>query len=78
VNTTLDPSKRYDLTVRYPKDGTASIKTVNQVELVATLDTHRVPLLTALQDQGVVQMAGGPRLSWKPVSTSETEAVARD
>jgi hypothetical protein len=66
VNTTLDPSKRYDLTVRYPKDGTSSTTTVNQIELVANLQMHRVPLLTCLQHKGVVQMGGGPQLIWKP------------
>lgn len=35
MNLSIDPSKRFDLTVRYPKD--------------------------------VVQMSGGPQLSWKPV-----------
>lgn len=68
MNFNLDPSKRFDLTVRYPKDGTASVKTVNQVELVATLRMHSVPLLECYQDNGVVQMSGGPQLSWKPVA----------
>lgn len=68
MNFNLDPSKRYDLTVRYPEDGTASVQTVNQVELVATLRVHSVPLLTCFQDRGVVQMAGGPKLEWKPVA----------
>lgn len=68
MNLTLDPSKRYDLTVRYPEDDTSSTTNVNQVELVANLQMHRVPLLTAMQDRGVVRMSGGPRLSWKPAA----------
>jgi hypothetical protein len=66
MNLDLDPSKRFDLTVRYPKDGTSSTTTVNQVELVANLQMHRVPLLTCYQDKGVVRMSGGPLLIWKP------------
>lgn len=72
MNLTLDPSKRFDLTVRYPKDGTKTTTNVNQVELVANLQMHRVPLLAAMQDRGVVQMSGGPRLSWKRAAAKQT------
>lgn len=68
MNLTLDPSKRFDLTIRYSKDGTSSTTTVNQVELVANLQMHRVPLLTCLQHKGVVQMSGGGQLIWKPAA----------
>jgi hypothetical protein len=70
MSLTLDPSKRYTLTVRYPKDGTETTTNVNQVELVANLQMHRVPLLTCLQQKGVAQMSGGPRLSWKPAGAA--------
>lgn len=72
MNLTIDPSKRFDLTVRYPKDGTSSTTNVNQVELVANLQMHRVPLLTCLQHKGVVQMSGGPQLIWKPAEAVQS------
>jgi len=68
MNLTIDPSKRYDLTIRYPKDGTSSTTNVNHTELIANLQLHRVPLLTCFQDKGVVQMSGGPQLIWKPAA----------
>lgn len=71
MNLSIDPSKRFDLTVRYPKDGISSTTNVNQVELVANLQMHRVPMLTCFQDKGVVQMPGGPQLIWKPAASKK-------
>lgn len=72
MNLTIDNNLRFDLTVRYPKDGTSSTTNVNHIELIANLRMHQVPLLTCFQRRGVVQMSGGPQLSWKP---SSAEAV---
>jgi hypothetical protein len=66
VNLTIDPAKRFELTVHYPQDGTKSTTTVSHTQLIATLQMHNVPTLTAFQHRGVAQMPGGPRLSWKP------------
>lgn len=76
MNFNLDPAARFDLTIRYrdPDTQEATSHTepgISHADLVATLTTHRVPLLTAMQDTGVVQMSDGPRLSWKPATTAK-------
>jgi hypothetical protein len=66
VNLNIHPTKRFELTVHYEQDGTESTTNVSHAELIANLRTHNVPVLTAFEPCGVVQMQGGPRLTWKP------------
>ncbi|MDX3661263.1 hypothetical protein PV646_28495 [Streptomyces sp. ID05-26A] len=73
MNFDIDPDARYDLTIRYRDPDTKERTThtepsISHADLVATLTTHRVPLLTAMQSTGVCQMSDGPQLSWKPTA----------
>lgn len=79
MNLTISKSERFDLTIRYPEEpGTPTEPTmpnISHAELIATLTIHQVPMLTAFQRRGVVQMVGGPQLSWRPATAPEPKAA---